>query len=124
MKPIDIGNRLELFVDDFLIDSLEGAELRLAQPAEQPLGAAEADVVAPVLVPPLAPAVERRLALGGRGGGVEAALDPRELADDGARGGCRGRIAVEEDVDRRRHGGAAEGEQAIAGARIAAQLPR
>jgi len=30
--PIDIGSRLELFVDDYLIDRLSGAELRLHKP--------------------------------------------------------------------------------------------
>ncbi len=30
--PIDIGTRLELFVDDWLIDQMDGAELRLHQP--------------------------------------------------------------------------------------------
>ena len=32
---IDIGSRLELFLDDYLIDRLEGAELRMHQPAPQ-----------------------------------------------------------------------------------------
>jgi len=32
LDVIDIGSRLELFVDDYLIDSLEGAELRLHHP--------------------------------------------------------------------------------------------
>ena len=32
---IDIGSRLELFVDDYLIDRLEGAELRMHQPTPQ-----------------------------------------------------------------------------------------
>jgi hypothetical protein len=31
-SPIDIGSRLELFVDDFLIDRMEGAALKLHQP--------------------------------------------------------------------------------------------
>ena len=31
-EPIDIGSRLELMVDDYLIDRLSGAELRLHQP--------------------------------------------------------------------------------------------
>ena len=31
-EPIDIGSRLELFVDDYLIDTTNGAELRLHQP--------------------------------------------------------------------------------------------
>ena len=32
---IDIGSRLELFVDDYLIDRLDGAELRMHQPSPQ-----------------------------------------------------------------------------------------
>ena len=32
---IDIGSRLELFVDDYLIDRLDGAELRMHQPSHQ-----------------------------------------------------------------------------------------
>jgi hypothetical protein len=32
--PLDLGSRRELFVDHFLIDSLAGAELRLAQPLD------------------------------------------------------------------------------------------
>ena len=35
-QAIDIGSRLELFVDDFLIDRLQGAERRLHSPAPQP----------------------------------------------------------------------------------------
>ncbi|MBS3771002.1 MAG: hypothetical protein KGY69_12195, partial [Bacteroidales bacterium] len=31
-KTIHIGNRRELFVDDYLIDKMEGAELRLHHP--------------------------------------------------------------------------------------------
>ena len=31
-EPIDIGSRLELFVDDFLIESMDGLELRLHRP--------------------------------------------------------------------------------------------
>ncbi len=31
-EPIDIGGRLELFVDDYLIDSMDGAELELHHP--------------------------------------------------------------------------------------------
>ena len=31
-EPIDIGNRLELFVDDYLIDRMDGAERRLHHP--------------------------------------------------------------------------------------------
>jgi len=30
--PIDVGSRLELFVDDYLIDSFSGAELTLHHP--------------------------------------------------------------------------------------------
>jgi len=33
--PISIGSRLELFVDDYLIDRMEGASLRLHRPAPQ-----------------------------------------------------------------------------------------
>ena len=36
-EPIDIGGRLELFVDDYLIDRFVGkAELRLNRPTERP----------------------------------------------------------------------------------------
>lgn len=31
-KPVDIGSRLELFVDDYLIDSMSGVSLRLQKP--------------------------------------------------------------------------------------------
>ena len=33
--PVDIGNRLELFVDRYLIDTLEGMELRLGHPEQR-----------------------------------------------------------------------------------------
>ena len=33
--PLDIGSRLELFVDDYLIEDLEGVELRIHQPREE-----------------------------------------------------------------------------------------
>ncbi|MCY3776492.1 MAG: hypothetical protein OXH11_10955, partial [Candidatus Aminicenantes bacterium] len=35
MKPLDIGSNLELFVDDYLIDSMKGVRLQLqeARPA-------------------------------------------------------------------------------------------
>lgn len=36
-EPIDIGSRLELFVDDYLIERLEGVELRLHRPQKLPL---------------------------------------------------------------------------------------
>jgi len=37
-EPIDIGSRLELFVDDFLIERMnDGAELRLHRPARREL---------------------------------------------------------------------------------------
>jgi len=32
MQPLDIGWRLELFVDDFLIDQFQGLELQLHPP--------------------------------------------------------------------------------------------
>ena len=35
VSPIDIGNRLELFVDDYLIDKISGATQRLHQPQPQ-----------------------------------------------------------------------------------------
>jgi hypothetical protein len=38
VDPLDIGNRLELFTDSYLVDRLEGAELRLQRP--QPAGVA------------------------------------------------------------------------------------
>ena len=31
-QPLDIGSRRELFVDEFLIDTIEGAALRLQEP--------------------------------------------------------------------------------------------
>ena len=31
-EPLDIGSRLELFVDDYLIDTMAGARLTLHQP--------------------------------------------------------------------------------------------
>lgn len=34
-EPIDLGSRRELFVDDFLIDRLEGADLRLHTPRDE-----------------------------------------------------------------------------------------
>ena len=35
VSPIDIGNRLELFVDDYLIDETTGATQRLHHPQPQ-----------------------------------------------------------------------------------------
>lgn len=35
-QPIDIGSQLELFVDDHLIDEMDGVELRLHQPVKAP----------------------------------------------------------------------------------------
>ena len=35
VSPIDIGVRLELFVDDYLIDEIDGATQRLHQPQPQ-----------------------------------------------------------------------------------------
>mgnify|MGYP001134407928 FL=1 len=35
--PVDIGTRLELFVDELLVDRLEGVALRLHSPQPQPL---------------------------------------------------------------------------------------
>ena len=35
VSPIDIGSRLELFVDDYLIDEIAGATQRLHQPQPQ-----------------------------------------------------------------------------------------
>ncbi len=35
-EPVTIGSRLELFVDDFLIERMEGAELRLHAPVKAP----------------------------------------------------------------------------------------
>lgn len=35
-KPVNIGSRLELFVDDHLIDTMDGATLRLHEPREMP----------------------------------------------------------------------------------------
>ena len=34
-QTIDIGSRLELFVDDYLVEQLNGAELRLHRPEPQ-----------------------------------------------------------------------------------------
>ncbi len=34
-EPIDIGDRLELFVDDYLIESMAGAQLRLHEPIDR-----------------------------------------------------------------------------------------
>ncbi len=34
-EPIDIGSRLELFVDDFLVEKMDGLELRLHQPVSK-----------------------------------------------------------------------------------------
>ena len=31
-EPVDIGSRLELFVDDYLIESMEGVRLKLHEP--------------------------------------------------------------------------------------------
>ena len=36
-RILDIGSRLELFVDQYLIDTLDGVELRLQEPQKQPL---------------------------------------------------------------------------------------
>jgi hypothetical protein len=36
-EPIDIGSRLELFVDKLLIDKLDGVELKLREPIRQPM---------------------------------------------------------------------------------------
>lgn len=36
-KPVDIGSRLELFVDRYLIENMAGLELRLGEPRQQPL---------------------------------------------------------------------------------------
>jgi len=38
-KPVDVGSRLELFVDRRLIDQMDGLELRLQQPQRMPLAA-------------------------------------------------------------------------------------
>lgn len=35
-EPIDVGSRLELFVDDYLVESMDGAELRLHHPVPAP----------------------------------------------------------------------------------------
>jgi len=35
-EPLDIGGRLELFVDDYLIEKLDGAERKLHEPVKQP----------------------------------------------------------------------------------------
>lgn len=37
MTTIEIGSRLELFVDGMLIDELRGARLKLHEPQKQPL---------------------------------------------------------------------------------------
>ena len=37
MPTINIGSRLELFVDRYLIDDLRGTSLRLHQPRKQPM---------------------------------------------------------------------------------------
>ena len=34
-EPLDIGSRLELFVDDYLIDSMEGVRLKLHEPRSE-----------------------------------------------------------------------------------------
>ena len=34
-SPVDIGSRRELFVDDYLIESMQGAELRLHSPSRR-----------------------------------------------------------------------------------------